>query len=62
MKKHEEIVVSAFVSAVLLQGAVDQLLPDTSDIEHPSNFAGSYEVRGISSTMATFPILPDFLG
>lgn len=61
MKKHEELVVSAFVSVVLLHGAVNQLLPDTSDIEHPSNFAGSYEARGVSSTMAAFPLLPDFL-
>jgi len=51
MKKHEELVVSAFVSVVLLNSAVNQLLPDTSDIEHPSNFAGSYEVRGVSSTI-----------
>lgn len=61
MKKHEELVVSAFVSTALLHGAVDQLLPDTSDIEHPSNFSGSYEVRGINSTMVAFPILPDLL-
>ncbi len=61
MKKYEKIVESAFVSAILLHGVVDQLLPDASDIEHPSNFASSYEIRGVSSTMVAFSLIPDFL-
>lgn len=56
-----DVVLPAVVGAVLLNGVVDQIFPDQNDIEHPSGFAASYEVRNVSSTLSVVPLLPNFL-
>lgn len=49
--------ISAFAAAVIIHGVVEKII-FLDQVDHPSDFGGCYQIRNITGTAITVPILP----